>query len=165
MEPTAPTADDLVHLRRCVDLAREAFDAGDEPFGSVLVDPDGVVLREDVNRENSGGDQTIHPEFELARWAATHVDPQIRPECTVYTSGEHCSMCSAAHAWVGLGRIVYACSAGQFTEWRAALGLAPSPVAPHPIGVIAPGLPVAGPAPDLEDELRDLIQRSATRGS
>ena len=31
--------------------------------------------------------------------------------CTVYTSGEHCPMCSAAHAWVGLGRIVYAVSA------------------------------------------------------
>lgn len=31
---------DLRHLRRCVDLAAQAFDAGDEPFGSVLVSAD-----------------------------------------------------------------------------------------------------------------------------
>ncbi len=28
---------DLHHLRRCVDLAREAVEAGDQPFGSILV--------------------------------------------------------------------------------------------------------------------------------
>ena len=34
---------DQAHLRRCIELAREAFDAGDEPFGSLLVDAAGVV--------------------------------------------------------------------------------------------------------------------------
>ena len=29
---------DLTHLRRCVALAREGLDDGDEPFGSLLVD-------------------------------------------------------------------------------------------------------------------------------
>ena len=33
--------DDLAHLRRCVELAAEAVDAGDEPFGSLLVDAAG----------------------------------------------------------------------------------------------------------------------------
>jgi tRNA(Arg) A34 adenosine deaminase TadA len=33
---------DLIHLRRAVELAREAVDAGDGPFGSVLVDSAGV---------------------------------------------------------------------------------------------------------------------------
>ena len=119
---TTLTPDDLTHLRRCVDLAREALDAGDEPFGSLLVDPDGVVLREDRNR-TADGDQTRHPELELARWAAEHVAEDVRPSCTVYTSGEHCPMCSAAHAWVGLGRIVYAASTAQLSEWRAGWGL------------------------------------------
>jgi len=87
------TPRDLIHLRRCVDLAREALADGDEPFGSVLVDPGGAVLHEDRNR-TAGGDQTRHPELELARWAAAHVAPEERPACTVYTSGEHCPMCS-----------------------------------------------------------------------
>jgi tRNA(Arg) A34 adenosine deaminase TadA len=158
-----PTAADLVHLRRCVDLAREALDDGDEPFGSVLVDPAGTVLREDHNR-TAGGDQTRHPELELARWAAEHVPADVRPDCTVYTSGEHCPMCSAAHAWVGLGRIVYAASSAQLVAWRQSWGLAPGPVAPLPINAVAPDLPVAGPAPELEDELRELHRRCAGVG-
>lgn len=154
--------EDLTHLRRCVELAREALADGDEPFGSVLVDPDGAVLHEDRNR-TAGGDQTRHPELELARWAAAHVAPDIRPSCTVYTSGEHCPMCSAGHAWVGLGRIVFAGSTEQLTEWRQGWGLAAGPVAPLPINVVAPHLPVAGPAPELADELRDLHRRAAER--
>jgi hypothetical protein len=37
------TESDREHLRRCVELAREAVEAGDEPFGSLLVDGQGVV--------------------------------------------------------------------------------------------------------------------------
>ena len=33
--------DDMRYLRRCVELATEALEAGDEPFGSVLVSADG----------------------------------------------------------------------------------------------------------------------------
>jgi tRNA(Arg) A34 adenosine deaminase TadA len=88
---------DLRHLRRCVDLATEALDAGDEPFGSVLVGSDGTVLAEDRNRVASVGDPTRHPEFELARWAAANLASAERAAATVYTSGEHCPMCAAAH--------------------------------------------------------------------
>lgn len=38
---------ELGHLRRCVELATEALDAGDEPFGSVLAAADGTFLAED----------------------------------------------------------------------------------------------------------------------
>ena len=68
---------DVGHLRRCVELAREALDAGEEPCGSVLVAADGTVLAEDHNR-TAGGDQTRHPEFELARWAAGNMAPADR---------------------------------------------------------------------------------------
>ncbi|CAA9391735.1 MAG: Uncharacterized cytidine deaminase-like protein SCO7258 [uncultured Nocardioides sp.] len=156
------TAEDLTHLRRCVDLAREALLAGEEPFGSVLVGPDGTVLREDHNR-TATGDQTRHPELELARWAAAHVAPEERSSCTVYTSGEHCPMCAAAHAWVGLGRIVYAASTAQLTGWRQGWSLPSSPVAPLPINAVAPGVPVSGPAPHLVDELRGLHRECAQR--
>jgi hypothetical protein len=32
--PAGPSPEDLPHLRRCVELAAEAVDAGDHPFGS-----------------------------------------------------------------------------------------------------------------------------------
>lgn len=149
---------DLQHLRRCVDLAREALDDGDEPFGSVLVSGSGEVLYADRNRVK-GGDQTRHPEFDIARWAGENLPQEERAACTVYTSGEHCAMCSAAHAWVGLGRIVYAASTAQLVGWLTEWGVAPGPVRPLAVQDVAPGVPVDGPAPELEPEVRALHAR------
>ena len=156
---TTLSDDDLRHLRRCVELATEALEAGDWPFGSVLVGADGTVLAEDRNREVSLGDPTRHPEFELARWAATQLTPEARAAATVYTSGEHCPMCAAAHGWVGLGRIVYVSSAEQTAVWNKELGAAPAGVRPVPITDLVPGLAVQGPVPGLADEVHDLHRR------
>lgn len=149
---------DLQHLRRCVELAAEALEAGDEPFGSVLAAADGMALAEDRNRV-SGGDHTRHPEFELARWAATNMAAEHRATATVYTSGEHCPMCSAAHAWVGLGRIVYVASTAQLTTWLDEMGVAPGPVRPLPVNDVAPGITVEGPVPGLSDQVHALHRR------
>ncbi len=143
------------YLRRCVELAREALDAGDEPFGSVLVDGEDRIRAEDRNRV-AAGDQTRHPEFELARWAAAHMTPAERAGATVYTSGEHCPMCAAAHGWVGLGRIVYVASSKQLMAWLAEINVAPPPVRPLPASEIAPGVTVEGPVPELAEEVRAL---------
>lgn len=149
---------DLRHLQRCVELATAALEAGDEPFGSVLVDADGTVLAEDHNRV-AAGDRTRHPEFELARWAAANMTPEQRAGATVFTSGEHCPMCAAAHGWVGLGRIVYVASSEQLAVWLAELGVPPPPVRTLPIQAIVPGVSVEGPIPDLTDQVRDLHRR------
>ncbi len=66
---------DLRHLRRCVYLAAEAVDAGDQPFGSILGSAGGEVLFEDHNR-TGGGDATRHPEFAIVRWAAEHLSAE-----------------------------------------------------------------------------------------
>ena len=154
---------ELRHLRRCVELAAEALDDGDWPFGSVLVAGDGTVLAEDRNREVSLNDPTRHPEFELARWAATHLTPEARAAAVVFTSGEHCPMCAAAHGWVGLGRIVYVSSAEQSASWRQEFGAAPADVRPLPSTEIVPGLVVRGPVPELVEQVRDLHRRSRGR--
>jgi tRNA(Arg) A34 adenosine deaminase TadA len=153
------TPADLPHLRRCVELAAEAVEAGDYPFGSVLAAADGTVLAEERNLEVTAGDPTRHPEFALARWAAANLAPEERATATVYTSGEHCPMCSAAHGWAGLGRIVYATSSQQLGDWLAELGVSPGPVRPLAITEVVPGLQVAGPAAGLADQVRDLHRR------
>ena len=160
---TEVTAADLPHLRRCVELATEAVEAGDFPFGSVLVAANGTVLAEDRNREVTAGDATQHPEFALARWAATNLSPPDRAAATVYTSGEHCPMCAAAHGWVGLGRIVYVSSSEQTATWLAELGVNPSPVRPFPITEIVPNLAVAGPVPALAPQVRALHRQFHSR--
>ena len=153
----AITEDDLDRLGRCVELAREALEDGDEPFGSVLVDDAGKTLFEDRNRVK-GGDHTRHPEFAIARWAVDNLTSAQRSAATVYTSGEHCPMCSAGHAWVGLGRIVYAASSAQLTQWLTEWGAPPPPVAPLPINTVAPGLDVDGPAAAFSDTMKDLYR-------
>lgn len=149
------TDTDMKYLRRCVELARTALEKGDEPFGSVLVSANGEVLFEDHNHV-AGGDHTQHPEFNLARWAANHMTPEERSRATVYTSGEHCPMCAAAHGWVGLGRIVYASSSAQLVQWLGELGVPPSRVRNLPIQEVIRDVQVDGPVPELADQVREL---------
>lgn len=149
---------DMAHLERCVALAKRGLEAGDEPFGSVLVSGEGEVLAEGRNHV-AGGDATQHPEFFLARWAAEHLTPEQRARATVYTSGEHCPMCAAAHGWVGLGRIVYASSSQQLIGWLAEIGAPPAPVAPLPIQQVVPNAVVEGPVPVFAERIRELHRR------
>lgn len=145
-------------LARAVDLARQALDAGDEPYGSVLVGADGTELFADHNRI-SGGDATRHPEFAIARWAAGNLTAQGRADAVVYTSGEHCAMCSAAHGWVGLGRIVYAASSAQIGQWRAELGHPPAAVNAIPVQDVVPGIVVDGPDEEQGARVKELVAR------
>jgi tRNA(Arg) A34 adenosine deaminase TadA len=68
-------------------------------------------------------------------------------------------MCAAAHAWVGLGRIVYVSSSEQLTAWLAELGGPPSAVRALAVREIAPGLTVQGPVPGLDEQVRELHRR------
>ena len=148
---------DLRHLRRCVALAEESLLAGDQPFGSVLVSAQGAVLAEDHNQIHTNA--TFHPELALAQWAAEHLSETERAQATVYTSGEHCPMCAAAHAWAGLGRVVYICSGKQFAQWCEEWGLPPAPVKPLAINEVAPEITVVGPVPELMNQVKELHKR------
>ena len=152
------TETDLKHLSRCVELARKAVDEGNAPFGSVLVSAEGAVLAEEHN-EIGGGDATRHPEFALARWSAANMTPEARAKATVYTSGEHCPMCAAAHGWVGLGRIVYATSSEQLGEWLEEFGATPARVRRIAIEEIITDTPIEGPAPQFAETVRALHAR------
>lgn len=146
---------DMKYLRRCVELAKTALEAGDEPFGSILVSADGDVLMEDHNHV-AGGDHTQHPEFALARWAANNMTVEERAQATVYTSGEHCPMCAAAHGWVGLGRIVYASSSEQLAQWLSEMGVPASRVRNLPIQDVIRDADLAGPVPELAEQVQEL---------
>ncbi|MBZ6528005.1 nucleoside deaminase [Aerococcaceae bacterium DSM 111021] len=146
---------DKEFLKICVELAETALNKGDEPFGSILVSEAGDILFEDHNHV-SGGDHTQHPEFEIARWAADNMTPEERAKAIVYTSGEHCPMCAAAHAWVGLGRIVYASSSKQLSSWLKELNVKPSPVHNLSIQEVIRDANVAGPDPDLSEVVHQL---------
>ncbi|KAF4465966.1 cytosine deaminase [Fusarium albosuccineum] len=161
---------DREHLRLAVTLAREALDAGDAPFGSVLVS-EGKVIQTDRNRTVTGADgdnradATLHPEFTLAHWAQLNLTAPERAKTTVYTSGEHCAMCSAAHAWCGLGRIVYVSSTEQYGAWKDEFGVDQGPVSPLSIRQVVPGIEVEGPVEGLDEDVRALhVERWTAQG-
>jgi tRNA(Arg) A34 adenosine deaminase TadA len=151
------------HLELCLRLAEQALEAGNSAFGSVLVDASGTVLRTGHNEEVTRGDGTAHPEIELAQWAAAHVPEEERASCVVYTSGEHCPMCAAAHAWVALGPIVCAATSAQLVQWRTEWGLPAGPVAALPVTAVAPGARVHGPVAPYDERIRALHERGLQR--
>ena len=152
------TPADLTHLRRCIELAREARERGDEPFGSLLVGPDGEVLAERNNREHSDGDVTEHPEIWLAAWASRNLTPEERAGATIYTSGESCPMCAAAQYWAGVGRLVFVMSGEQIGAVRGpgSAGLAMSSRDVFASG-IGRDIVVEGPVDELVAEVETLF--------
>ena len=100
------TPDRERHIDRAIELAREAVDDGNTPFGSLLV-VDGEVVRESRNTTRSDADVTAHPELKLARWAARELNEAELAACTMYTSTEPCPMCASAIVYAGLDRVVF----------------------------------------------------------
>ena len=95
-------------LRRTFEVALKARAAGEHPFGSLLADKDGDVLREQLNAYKSGGnDRTAHAERLLAQWARENLSLEMLASCTLYSSAEPCAMCSGTIYWVGIGRVVF----------------------------------------------------------
>ncbi|NVK35046.1 MAG: nucleoside deaminase [Rhodobacteraceae bacterium] len=95
-------------LRKAFDIARQAREAGDHPFGCLLVGPDDTILLEQGNAYSAEGqDMTAHAERVLATRASKQWRPDFLAECTMYTSAEPCAMCAGAVYWTGIGTVVY----------------------------------------------------------
>ncbi|MFK7917875.1 MAG: nucleoside deaminase, partial [Ilumatobacter sp.] len=99
-------ADDVRHLERTIELADEAAATGNHPFGSVIVDADGVVLAEGKN-EFSVDRGPGHAETNLARRAAREFSVEQLRGSTLYTSVEPCCMCAGTIYWAEIGAVVF----------------------------------------------------------
>lgn len=95
-------------MRLAIAASREALDAGNNPYGAVLVSARGEVLHVAANRQNSDSDITAHAEVVLVREAAARLGAAALAGSVVYASGEPCAMCSGALYWAGVRRIVFA---------------------------------------------------------
>ena len=117
------------YLRRAIGLALASRQAGQRPYGSLLVGPEGAILAEDHNTVLADRDITAHPELKLARWAAQRLDAPAVAATTMYTSCEPCEMCMGAIARAGIGRIVFALSDEQWHALTRPEGPGADPVA------------------------------------
>ncbi len=147
-------------LSLCVDLAEEALEAGDKPFGSILVDKEGAILAQARNRINELN-ALAHPEYELAAWALNNLSLHQRQESTLYTSGEHCPMCAGAHGMAEIGTVVYVASGQQLIEWLQGFDSVPPLIHLIPIEEVVKNIIVRGPAEgELLERIKELHKRA-----
>ena len=99
---------DLGHLRTTIDIAGQAREHGNHPFGAILVDDNNDVLLQAENTVVTGSDCTGHAETNLMRLATQHFSLEKLASCTLYTSTEPCAMCAGAIHWGNVRRVVYA---------------------------------------------------------
>ena len=98
------------YLRIAIGIARAAREAGNHPFGAILVGPDGQVLLQAGNAHGDAGDRTGHAERLLMTRASLAYTAAFLAGCTMVTSSEPCAMCAGAAYWAGVGRVVYGLS-------------------------------------------------------
>lgn len=153
------TSTDKHFLALCIDLAEKAVEAGDRPFGSILVDKDNNILAQARNTVNTLN-ALAHPEYELAEWALNNLTQEQRRDSTMYTSGEHCPMCAGAHGMAGIGTVVYAGSGQQLSEWLKEFGTALPTINLIPIENVVKDIIVRGPAEgELLERIKSLHRR------
>jgi len=100
------TPADLAWLRRSIELSARARAEGHHPFGTVLVDAQGRLIAEGMNRSRE--DATAHSEMVALRLAAG--EAARLQGATMYCSTEPCAMCAGAAYWAGIARVVFALS-------------------------------------------------------
>ena len=103
------TENDRKMLRRTMEIAHEAMEKGNHPFGALLADKDGAILMEQGNEFTVGG-SAYHAETLLLLKAAQKYSPEFLKECTLYSNFEPCCMCTGALYWTNVGRLVYGAS-------------------------------------------------------
>ena len=105
--------DHVALLRIAIAESQKAKEAGQHPFASILVGPDGAVLMTQHNAYMPDHDMTGHAERVLMTRASTTFPIAFLRDCTIYTSAEPCAMCTGAIYWTGLKRLVYGMSEHQ----------------------------------------------------
>lgn len=95
-------------IRRCLELAGEAAEAGDIPVGALVIRK-GVVIGEGFNRREVDGDPTAHAEVVALRAAAAKIRRWRLDECTLYVTLEPCIQCCGAILLSRIERLVYGC--------------------------------------------------------
>lgn len=103
-------------IRHSFEIAREARDKGNHPFGALLVSEQGEVLLTAENTVVTDRDCTGHAEANLLREASRRYPREFLANCTVYASTEPCPMCSAAIFWSNVRRVVFGLSTEGLNE-------------------------------------------------
>lgn len=129
-------------MRRALQEAEAARDAGEIPVGAIVVAGDHIIARAH-NLTETLSDVTAHAEMQAITSAANQLGGKYLTDCTLYVTLEPCVMCAGAIGWSQLRRVVY----GASDEKRGFTKFAPKAL--HPKCTVTTGV--------LEEECRQLM--------
>src|SRR5687768_5027131 len=93
-------------MRRALELARGAAEAGEVPVGAVLVH-DSRIVAEGSNRPIGTDDPTAHAEMVALREAGIALGSYRLLGTTLYVTLEPCAMCASAMVHARVSRLVF----------------------------------------------------------
>ena len=99
--------DEELWMRRALQEAENALQAGDVPIGAIAV-LDGQIIGAGFNRREADQDPTAHAEMIAIRQAAQHIGHWRLEGVTLYCTLEPCAMCAGAMVLARLPRLIYA---------------------------------------------------------
>jgi tRNA(adenine34) deaminase len=139
-----PVFTDEYFMKQALQLAQQAFEAGEVPIGAVVVS-DNQVIGKGYNQVEALRDATAHAEMIAISAASEYLGTKFLTECTLYVTIEPCPMCAGGLYWARLGKVVYGAREPKF-----GFNSREFPIL-HPKTVLEGGL--------LEFECKEIMQR------
>lgn len=119
-------------MRRAIELAQRAGDAGEVPVGAVVVHERRIV-GEGWNRPLAAADATSHAETEAIRAACSAVGNYRLSGATLYVTLEPCLMCTGAMFHARISRVVFGARDPKTGVAGSVLDLFSSPLNHHAV--------------------------------
>lgn len=145
-------ARDIELLYEAGRIARRAREKGNHPFGCLLADANGNILLTGENTVVTEHNDCGHAETNMMIAASKKYGREFLANCSIYTTGEPCAMCTGAIYWANVRRIVIGFSEKELLKMTGADPENPTFSLPcHEI--LAKGqkdFEIAGPAKDPE---------------
>ncbi|MEP2238584.1 nucleoside deaminase [Maribacter sp.] len=135
--------DDTYFMKKALQEAEYALEAGEVPVGAVIVVQDRIIARAH-NLTEKLNDVTAHAEMQAITSAANFLGGKYLKDCTLYVTLEPCQMCAGALYWSQIGKIVYGA-----TDLQRGCGVMGTTL--HPKTKILGGV--------LEDQAASLLQQ------
>ena len=117
-------------MRRALDLARHAEQAGEVPVGALVVLND-EIIGEGWNQPIVSHDPTAHAEIVALRAAAARVKNYRLMDTTLYVTLEPCAMCAGAIVQARVARVVYGAADPKAGAAGSVFNLLESPALNH----------------------------------
>ena len=135
--------DDAYFMRRALQEAEIAFEAGEVPIGAVIA-VQGRIIARAHNQTERLKDVTAHAEMLAITAASNFLGGKYLYDCTLYVTLEPCLMCAGALYWSQIPKVVFAAPDTQ-RGYRSSGGLL------HPKTLVSSGV--------MEEEASALMKR------